>query len=145
MRQLGGRLDFALEALDGVGICSMTRAGSSLSATIALHPPMLGLEDLPHAAGADPIEDHVVAQHQRLGLTTEHLRGLELGQLADPDKASGQFLGADARIALGGHFGGQCARLFLGEQTRCRQGSEEFFTSHCDSPPNGVRCHPRRR
>ena len=51
------------------------RGGSFLIAT-PLHPPMLGLVDLPHAAFADLVQQGIVAQHQTFCLTVIDQVGL---------------------------------------------------------------------
>ncbi len=42
---------------------------------------MQGLEDLPHAAGPDLVDDRVAAQDQRFGFARIDVLGLELGQM----------------------------------------------------------------
>ena len=55
---------------------------------------MLGLEDLPHAAGADTIEDRVIAQDQRLSFARGNLLGLELCQVVLPDQFRNELFDA---------------------------------------------------
>ena len=59
----------------------------------AVHPAMLGLEHLAHPAGADFVEDRVVAQDQRLGPALIDFLGLELRQLLALDELPSKFLG----------------------------------------------------
>ena len=76
MLEPGGGVHFALEALDGRFV--FHRGGRHhLQRDDALHPPMLGLVDLAHAAGADLGEDHVVAHDQPRAATGEQLPWLE--------------------------------------------------------------------
>ena len=81
MDDLAGSAHFALKALHGFGILH-DPFGQHLQSDELIEPPMEGLEDLPHAAGADPIDQHIVAQHQRRIVTGEQLVALKRIQLA---------------------------------------------------------------
>ncbi|HEX3654756.1 MAG TPA: hypothetical protein VHV55_03065 [Pirellulales bacterium] len=52
---------------------------------------MLGLEDLPHAARPDLVEDGVLAQDERLGLARLDLGSLERRQLVALDEFLNEF------------------------------------------------------
>ena len=65
-QQLRGCFDFSLKPSHRG--CILHHGGRQhLDCHDAVHPAMLGLEDLPHAAGPDLVEDRVVAEDQRLG------------------------------------------------------------------------------
>ena len=133
--QLGRRLDLSLKA----GHCRrILRHGrrQHLDRHDALHPAMLGLEDLPHAASPDLVEDRVVAQDQRLGPALVDFLGLELRQVLALDQLPGKFFGV-FRMGLGRNevfelAGSNDARicklldeLFEGDGHRGTQGMEE--------------------
>ena len=92
MQQLGRRLDFALKASRR---CRVFRHGfgQHLDRHDAMHPPMLGLEHLAHPAGADLVEDRVVAEDQRFRAARVDFLGLELRQMFALDELPGKFLG----------------------------------------------------
>ena len=100
--ELGGGLDLAIEALDGVLVLHR-RGRQHLDGHQPLHPPMLGLEHHAHAAGAELVEHDVLAEHQVLMLARVDDRGLVLGELALADEQLGQCL------AIGGPLLGRQA------------------------------------
>ena len=59
-----------------------------------------GLVDLPHAARADGVEQHVRPEHEPLALAVEHALGLELGQRALVDEELGQGRRLGTRVPL---------------------------------------------
>lgn len=82
----------------------------------ALHPPMLGLVDLAHAAGADFGQQHVVAHDQPAPATGEQiLRCLKLRQLPGRDEGLPKTV-AFFRTTFGRKPGPQRFH-FLGGQT----------------------------
>jgi hypothetical protein len=100
MRQASGRLDLAPEAAHGVG------AGQPLLADDldGHHPPQFlvaGLEDLAHAAGAQPCEEDIRPQHQVLAAALEQLVDLVGGEPIAVD----QLLGQGARLGKVGLTG----------------------------------------
>ena len=91
MRQFGGGFDLALEPLDR-GFVLGERCRQELDRHLPLHVPMLGFEDLPHAAGADLAEQHIIAEQQRRLAAREDLAGLKLGELLGFDQRGGKRL-----------------------------------------------------
>ena len=63
---------------------------------------MLGLEDLPHAAGPDLVEDRVVAEDQRLGPALHRFPGPETSSGACSGRVAGPVPGRPSAAALGG-------------------------------------------
>ncbi|HVC95457.1 MAG TPA: hypothetical protein VND64_17300 [Pirellulales bacterium] len=59
----GGRLHFAPETLHGLRRAGPGRRWQELQGHDALHPPVQGLVDLPHASFANFGEDHVLVKH----------------------------------------------------------------------------------
>lgn len=66
MLQLGGSPHFTLEAFNGSRVV-VDVGRQHLQGDQALHASMLGLKDLAHAAGANPVKDYVLPEHKRLG------------------------------------------------------------------------------
>ena len=79
----------------------MTCGESTFNGHQPLHPPVLGLEHQPHAALAELVEDHVVAQHQRLAFARVDLLGLVGGELLLADQFPRQLF-AVLRFLVGG-------------------------------------------
>ena len=92
MLQLGRRFDLALKTRGRSRILHHALR-QHLDRHDAMHPPMLGLEHLPHAAGADFVEDRVVAEDQRLGSARVDFLGLKFRQMLALDQLPGKFLG----------------------------------------------------
>lgn len=100
MIEPGGSRDFALEAGDDSGILHQGRR-KHFDSHDAMHPAMLGLEHLPHAAGADLVEDRVVPEDERFSLAPVNFVGLEPGQLFLADKLPCELFSV-LGVALGG-------------------------------------------
>ena len=81
MLQPRGGFHFALKAAHGVGRFHGRRR-EHLDGRDALHAAVPGLEHLPHAAGADLVDDQVLAKNERLGFALQHVGRLELRDLA---------------------------------------------------------------
>ena len=122
--------------------------GNILIATMPLHAAMLGLEDLPHAASPDLVEDRVVAQDQRLGSALVDFLGLELGQVLALDELPSKFLGVlrsslgrDEIFELAGSndtgVGELLDELFEGDGHRVTQAGKSSFDY--SSPPLAVK------
>jgi hypothetical protein len=87
--ELGGGLDLALEALDGLRRLDGHRR-QDLQGDQAFHLAVTGLEDLAHPPLADLVQDHVLAQHEALHAALANLAGLVLGEPAGLDQQVGQ-------------------------------------------------------
>ena len=104
MRQLRGDFDFLIEPLHGLLRADGVRR-QHLERDDPLHPAMLGLEDLPHAAGTELVEHDVLAEDQSLRATLIEIDRLELRQLS----LLNEF--ANERIGIGRFlFRGQARR-----------------------------------
>ena len=64
-----------------------------------LHPPVPGLEDRPHAAGAEPVEHDVIAEEQLLGPPSAHGIDLEPGEQAGPHEVPGEVVRRGSAVA----------------------------------------------
>ena len=84
-----------MEALDGVWIRQPFLA-DDLDRHDSVHELVAGLEDLPHAALAKPIEQQVRPQHQLGSMPLEQLIGL----IRSDPTAFHQFAGHGARIGI---------------------------------------------
>ena len=85
MRQLGRRLDLALEPPQQFGRPD-DLGREDFQGDQPFHPPMLGLQHQPHAALAELVQDHVVAQDQRPALARLDLLDLVRGQFLAADQ-----------------------------------------------------------
>ncbi len=90
MPQLGGRPHLAFEARHGSRVPHRL-CRQHLQSHQSIHPAMLGLEDLAHAAGAELVEDRIVAQEQGLDLAVEDLMTLERREVACADELPSQL------------------------------------------------------
>jgi hypothetical protein len=64
------------------------------------HQPVLGLEDLAHAALAERLEQAVVAQDQLVGAAGQEAAGLVIRQPSARDQPGGQVLRLPGRSGL---------------------------------------------
>ena len=108
MAQFGCRFDLALKTRDRFRILG-DGPGQHLDGHGSLHAAMLGLEDLPHAARPDLVQDRVVAQDQRLRPALVDFLGLELGEVLAANELLSEFLGV-FRVGLGRDEALQLAR-----------------------------------
>jgi len=115
MRQPGRSFDLTLEPSQ-----SLRRLGhlgrEHLQRHQPFHPPVLGLEDQPHPALAELVENDVLPQHQRPALAGVNLLGLVSGELLETDQLLRQLF-AILRFLLGGQAVDQCNNLIRGHQT----------------------------
>src|SRR5713101_4635906 len=93
MVELCGGANLALEAAHGKGIGQAILA-NDLEGDAAAQFPVARLEDLAHAAFADPLDQQVGAEQQLLAATGENLIGLKRRDPAAPE----QFPGQAARV-----------------------------------------------
>ena len=91
MQQFGRRFHLASKSLDRLSILKR-RGGQNLDRHDPVHPAMASLVHLSHAAGADPVQDHVITQHQCPRFAGQDLPGLKSSQLLSPHQSGGQLL-----------------------------------------------------
>ena len=89
--QLGDRLDFAVEAVDGIVMAEPVGA-DDFQGDNALHQAMAGLEDLAHAPFAEPLQQEILTQDQGPAVAAQQLVGLVRRQPAALHQLSRQRL-----------------------------------------------------
>ena len=63
-----------------------------------MHDPVPGLEDLPHAAGAEPFQDEEWTEDEIVAVAAKELIGLIRRDRAGIDELQGQGIGVWARL-----------------------------------------------
>ena len=89
--QLAGRSNFPLETLDDPFVLHHARR-QQLDGHDPVQQPMTGPKHLPHPASPDLVQQHVVAEHQRLGFAAISLLRLKPRQLLLPNQFPSQLM-----------------------------------------------------
>jgi hypothetical protein len=104
MRQLGGGVDFAVESANGVRVAQPFLADELQGDNLA-ELPVARLEDLPHAAFAQPLQNDVGTQDQVLAVPQEELVGLIRGEPTPLHELPGQgFRVGEAGLETAGNL-----------------------------------------